>query len=171
MISTDWKRLLEERLPIYGHRNWIVIADSAYPAQSRPGIETVTTNGDQLAVVGEVFSQLNKSRHVRPIVYLDAELPQVPEKYAPGIGDYRDQLKKLLGERTVRSVAHEQIIDKLDKAGEKFNVLILKTNLALPYTSVFLELDCGYWSDEGEQQLREKMKIHHKEHKEYTKIT
>jgi hypothetical protein len=157
MISTDWKSLLQQRLLVYGHRNWIVIADSAYPAQSRPGIETVATNGEQLAVVSEVFSQLNKSRHVRPIVYLDAELPHVPEKYAPGIGDFRDQLKKLLGERTARSVAHEQIIDKLDKAGEKFNVLILKTNLTLPYTSVFLELDCGYWSDEGEQQLRRAM--------------
>jgi hypothetical protein len=155
--STDWMKLLQQRLPIYGHRNWIVIADSAYPAQSRPGIETVATNGDQLAVVSAVFSQLSQYRHVRPTVYLDAELPHVPEKYAPGIGEYREQLKKLLGERTARSVPHEQIIDKLDKAGEKFNVLILKTNLTLPYTSVFLELDCGYWSDEAEQQLRRTM--------------
>jgi hypothetical protein len=42
----------------------------------------------------------------------------------------------------------------LDEAGKTFNVLILKTNLTLPYTSVFLELDCGYWSEEAEQRLR-----------------
>ena len=30
----DWKTQLSERIALYGHRNWIVIADSAYPAQS-----------------------------------------------------------------------------------------------------------------------------------------
>src|SRR5665213_988847 len=35
-----WTMVLDERLPLYGHRNWIVIADSAYPLQSAPGIET-----------------------------------------------------------------------------------------------------------------------------------
>jgi hypothetical protein len=152
------RRLLRQRVPVYGHRNWIVIADSAYPAQSRAGIETIVTDGEQLAVVREVFNQLGEYRHVRPTVYLDAELPYVAEKYAPGIGAYRDWLKKLLGERAVHSLPHEQIIDKLDQAGEKFNVLILKTNLTLPYTSVFLELDCGYWSSEAERRLRETMK-------------
>jgi hypothetical protein len=53
---------------------------------------------------------------------------------------------------------HEQIIDKLDSAGAKFNVLVLKTNLVLPYTSVFFELDCGYWGAEQEQRLRDAMK-------------
>ncbi|MDE3198919.1 MAG: hypothetical protein KGN84_21400 [Acidobacteriota bacterium] len=27
----SWRATLEERLPLYGHRNWIVVADSAYP--------------------------------------------------------------------------------------------------------------------------------------------
>ena len=30
----DWTQILAERIPSYGHRNWIVIADSAYPAQA-----------------------------------------------------------------------------------------------------------------------------------------
>jgi hypothetical protein len=46
----------------------------------------------------------------------------------------------------------------LDKAAETFRVLVLKTDLALPYTSVFLELDCGYWSPGAERRLREAMK-------------
>jgi hypothetical protein len=50
---------------------------------------------------------------------------------------------------------HEDIIKMLDKAAETFNVLILKTDLALPYTSVFFQLDCGYWSAEAEAKLRE----------------
>lgn len=39
-------------------------------------------------------------------------------------------------------------------AGQTFHVMLLKTNLTLPYTSVYIRLDCGYWSDEAEVQLR-----------------
>jgi hypothetical protein len=35
---------------------------------------------------------------------------------------------------------------------------MIKTDLALPYTSAFLELDCGYWPAEAEQKLRQKMR-------------
>ena len=27
--------------------------------------------------------------------------------------------------------------------------------MTIPYTSIFFELDCGYWSAEAEQRLRE----------------
>ncbi len=29
-----WQQRLSERLPLLGHRNWIVIADSAYPCRA-----------------------------------------------------------------------------------------------------------------------------------------
>jgi len=32
---------------------------------------------------------------------------------------------------------HEQIISRLDEAGQTFRVLIIKTDMTLPYTSVF----------------------------------
>jgi len=35
-----------------------------------------------------------------------------------------------------------------------FNVLIIKTNLTLPYTSVFFQLECGYWNAAAEENLR-----------------
>lgn len=149
-----WQLLLPRRIQEYGHRNWIVVADSAYPAQTRAGIETVVTNSDQLPVVRSVLDQLGRAKHVRPVVYLDAELPRVSDKDAPGINAYRQDLKALLGDREPHYLAHEKIIDRLDKTAEKFKVLILKTNLTLPYTSVFLELDCGYWSGDAEQRLR-----------------
>lgn len=156
--SPGWKEVVARRVPEFGHRNWIVIADSAYPAQARGGIETVVTNADHLTVVKAVLDELAKAKHVRPVVYLDAELPHVPEADAKGVSKYRDKLAKLLGDRKPRALPHEQIIAKLDKAGETFKVLVLKTDLALPYTSVFLELDCGYWSPEAEQRLRDAMK-------------
>jgi len=156
--TAPWWRTLTDELPVMGHRNWIVIADSAYPAQSRAGIETVYTGGDQLAVTRAVLAALDRTRHVRPVVYLDSELQYVPEKDAPGINRYREGLKRRLGNRTVNTLPHEEIIAKLDKAGEVFRILILKTDLTIPYTSVFLQLDCGYWSSEAEQRLRDAIK-------------
>jgi L-fucose mutarotase/ribose pyranase (RbsD/FucU family) len=154
----DWKKALPRSIPYLGHRNWIVIVDSAYPDQTSEGIRVEHTDEiNQLDVVKTVLDELAKHNHVRPKIYLDAELPFVPEKRAPAIDKYRDGLKKLLADHKVESLPHERIIDKLDKAGEKFKVLILKTNLTLPYTSVFIELDCGYWSDEAEKELRKAM--------------
>ena len=40
-MSANWEEILKDRLHLYGHRNWLVIADSAYPAQSSAGMETI----------------------------------------------------------------------------------------------------------------------------------
>jgi hypothetical protein len=152
-----WQQRLSERLPLFGHRNWVVIADSAYPLQSREGIETIATGEEQTAVLQHVLGALNQSKHVRPVIYLDAELPFVAEQDAPGVSAYRNSLASLSKNQPKHSLPHEEIISKLDKSAQTFNVLILKTNMRLPYTSVFIELDCGYWSAEAERRLREKM--------------
>src|SRR6476620_7557169 len=107
MVS-DWKSVLAERMPEYGHRNWIVIADSAYPAQTRAGIETIVTHENQLTVVKTVLEQLGKAKHVRPVVYLDKELGYVSESDAAGIEAYRNDLTKLLANRNPASLPHEQ---------------------------------------------------------------
>ena len=71
---------------------------------------------------------------------------------------YRKALAKLIGTRKNKPLPHGQIISKLDKTGASFKVLVLKTDQALPYTSVFFELDCGYWSPEAEARLRKALK-------------
>jgi len=154
----SWQSKLKSELPVLGHRNWILIADSAYPAQSRPGIETITTGAGQIEVVKTALKAVDDSKHVRATVYLDAEMEYVSVKDAPGIGAYRKELAALLARRTAKRVPHEELIAKLDEAAKTFNVLVLKTNLTLPYTSVFLELDCGYWSAEAEQKLRQSIR-------------
>jgi len=152
-----WERTLQHELPLLGHRNWIVIADSAYPLQTSPGIETVVAAQEQAEVLAKVLDELGKSKHVKPIIYTDAELNHVAEKNAPGIGAYRKALEKVLGGRQVQVLPHEQIIAKLDEAGKTFKVLLIKTPLTLPYTSVFLQLDCAYWNAESENELRSAM--------------
>ncbi len=155
VAEVPWRAKLENQLPLLGHRNWIVIADSAYPWQTAEGIETVYTDADQIEVIKAVLEALAKTRHVRPIVYIDAELRHVPEEHARGIAAYREELGKVLAKWDARSLPHDQIIAKLDEAGKTFHILVLKTRLTLPYTSVFLQLDCGYWNADAEEQLRE----------------
>ncbi|MCX7599612.1 MAG: hypothetical protein N2512_12215 [Armatimonadetes bacterium] len=153
-----WLARLREVIPLYGHRNWICVVDSAYPAQSREAIETIYVGGDQLDLVRVVLDELGKAKHVRPVICCDKELRFVPERDAPGIEAYRRELAGLLGSREVKELPHEEIIKLLDTAAQTFRVLVLKTDLTLPYTSVFINLDCGYWSPEAEKRLREAMK-------------
>jgi hypothetical protein len=158
-----WKETLNARLPLYGHRNWIVVADSAYPEQSNPGIETIVSGAGQAEVLKQVFQSLAASKHVKPNVYTDQELEFVPESGAPGVSAYRSQLEDMLQGQQVSTLPHQDIIKKLDQAGQTFKVLIIKTNMTTPYTSVFLQLDCAYWGSESEQKLREAMKTHSKQ--------
>jgi hypothetical protein len=153
-MGIDWRRLLRERLASYGHRNWIVVADSAYPAQSSTGIETVATACGQTEALSAVLEEIAAAGHVRAAIYTDRELTAVPETDAPGVQAYRDRLRELLSSRQVRELPHEQIIAMLDEAGRSFRILILKTTMKIPYTSVFLQLECGYWSEEAERRLR-----------------
>lgn len=152
-----WLDLLMKRLPFYGHRNWIVIADSAYPLQSNPGIETIVSGADYLQVLHRTLNELSKMPHVRPIVFADKELQFVPDADAPGISAFRQRLASALGDQNVTAIPHEEIIHRLDEAARVFNVLIIKTNMTLPYTSVFLQLDCAYWGAGAEQRLRQSM--------------
>ena len=81
----SWQATLANDLPKLGHRNWIAIVNSAYPAQTRNGIETVVTDADQ-SRSQDGLEALAGSKHVRPIVYTDAELNYVDEQDAPGVG-------------------------------------------------------------------------------------
>ena len=156
--QSGWQEKLRRELPLLGHRNWIVIADSAYPLQTAPGIETIYVAGDQLEVTKAVLAELGKAKHVRPVIFTDAELKFVPEKNAPGVTEYRAGLEKVLAGKAAQALPHEQIIGRLDEAGKTFKVLVFKTKLTVPYTSVFLQLDCGYWSAEAEKELRDAMR-------------
>lgn len=156
--NAPWQQKLEQELALLGHRNWILIVDSAYPLQVSPGVETIETGADQLHVTRDVLEALDHSIHVTPNVYLDAELPFVTDQAAPGVGVYRGHLKEILKDRPVKSLPHETLIKQINDAGQTFHILVLKTTMAIPYTSVFLQLDCKYWPPAAEQQLRQAMR-------------
>jgi D-ribose pyranose/furanose isomerase RbsD len=149
-----WEQQLKNLLPLLGHRNWIVVADSAYPAQTSEGIETIATSADHVVVLAKTLRAIAESRHVRAKVYVDAEFRHVTEQDAPGVSALRRELDHLLKNETASEVEHEQVIAKLDEASRLYRILILKTTLTIPYSSVFMQLDCGYWSDAAETRLR-----------------
>jgi len=161
--APTWEDQLLKELPALGHRNWLVVADSAFPAQISPGMEVVVSNEDHFAVLEKVLRALGQSKHIRPIVYLDKELDFVPEDLAPGIDACRKRLKDMLSRYGTKPVLHEELIARMDQVAKTFRILMIKTNLTLPYTTVFMELDCGYWGPESEARMRQKMKEDKKE--------
>jgi hypothetical protein len=157
MKPKAWEKILDERLPFFGHRNWIVVADAAYPAQSSTGIETIVSGVSQQIAIKTVLARLRACKHVRPVVHVDRELALVDEKDSPGIDSYRNWLKGALKGLSVTMTPHDEIISRLDRAAQMFSILIVKSNLMIPYTSVFIELDCGYWKADSEARLRSRI--------------
>jgi hypothetical protein len=151
--TLSWKDELKAEIPLLGHRNWIVVTDMAYPLQTQSGIKTVYTGEAYMDILNFVYSEIEKAPHIKAAIYQDKELLYLNERNATGIDVLREQMTNLLGER--RSfVPHEDLIKRLDEVSRIFNVVILKSNLTVPYTSTFFELDCNYWDSEREQELR-----------------
>jgi len=116
--QSDWKTRVGQTMPLMGHRNWILVVDSAYPLQASPGVETIETNANQLDVLRYVLGSVNSSIHVRPLIYMDKELPFVPDDDAPGASAYRTQIAQILSDYTIESIPHERVISEIDETSK-----------------------------------------------------
>jgi len=150
----NWKKQFEEVLPLLGHRNWILVVDKAYPMQSADGIQTIYTNEKLLPVLKRVLKSIEKEKHTKPIIYTDKELLFMRDDLSKGVDSFKSNLTQMLSKQDIQCIPHDEVFAKLDAASKLFNVVVLKTDCIMPYTSVFIELDCGYWSAEKEQTLR-----------------
>lgn len=148
----SWQMQLDSLLPLMGHRNWIIIADEAFPLQSSPGMIYISTGAALPEVTRYTMHRLNSSAHVQPLLYMDKELSYVPDAAA-----YRDTMQQVFKGLPVQTLLHDSVFAKMDKTAGLFKVLVLKTSTTLAYSSVFINLDCKYWSAGKEQQLREAM--------------
>lgn len=149
----SWQSILTEKLPLFGHRNWIVVADMAYPMQTKAGIITLYADEPYEKVLAFVMDALKKTPHVQPVVYQDEELAYVQEGLCPGINAFRRETAKVLSDVKITPLKHEALIAKLDSISSVFQVIIIKTNLTKPYTSTFVELDCKYWNGDKQKML------------------
>jgi hypothetical protein len=88
---------------------------------------------------------------------MDAELRFVPDEDAPGASAYRSRIAEVLRSYPIEHVLHDKIIADIGATGSQFHVLVLKSNMTIPYSSVFIRLDCKYWSADAEKRMRDKM--------------
>ncbi len=152
-----WKKNFNDTLQLLGHRNWVLIVDKAYPLQSANGIDYINTDEPLEEVLPYVLEQLEAAPHVKPTIYTDREL-----NYLAAIGEKEatmvESLNQILKNYETQSILHDEVFSKLDAASKLFNVCVIKTESTVAYSSIFVELDCGYWSAEKEAQLRNSMK-------------
>ena len=67
-VTKDWEQVLSQQIKLLGHRNWIVVADAAYPLQSKNGITTLESNIDHFKTIEKVKEGLNPTLNVLGIL-------------------------------------------------------------------------------------------------------
>jgi len=155
--DNTWKVAVANQTNQLGYRNWIVIAEASLPAQNRPGIRQVTANVDIPEVLNYVLETLEQTQHVRPQFYLTRELRSLDNDLTPGIDEHRKKLKAALRSHETIELEQQSLLTLMEDASNSFDVLVIRTPTALPYTSVFIELQPGYWDAESEARLRERI--------------
>ncbi|MFC0016566.1 RbsD/FucU domain-containing protein [Roseibacillus persicicus] len=148
---------LVREIQALGNRNWIVIADQSFPLHTRRGVRTLIVDKEIPEVLGGVLDVLESQQHVSPIFYRTRELNFVENDAAPGIDSYRTAVDEALRGHHIRDFQYRYLSVVLEDDSKIFAVLVIKTKTALPYSSIFIELDSGFWDQKSEEQLRKKM--------------
>lgn len=156
IATGNWQKELDEQIQLNGHRNWILVVDKAFPQQ--PGMHIINTGQKLLPVLEIVMKRLDSASHVKPVIFNDAELQYITDSLAPGVSTYKQELNKMMAGKELIPLLHDSVFVQMDKASKLFSITVLKTEEIIPYSSVFLQLDCRYWGPEKEKVLREKMK-------------
>jgi D-ribose pyranose/furanose isomerase RbsD len=156
----EWQLALAAQVHQLGHRNMILVADAAYPIQTGSGVTVIATGAPHREVVEYALQRIEASRAVRPLVALDKEFRFVPDERAPGAEKLRADILKLLEGKShepVREELHEKLLAEDNDRAKDFAVIVFKTEGTIPYSSVFLTLECGYWTAADEAALRQAM--------------
>ena len=155
--GAPWKAMVQQRTSELGFRNWIVIAEASFPAYSRAGVHQVSADVEVSEALSYVLEAIDQTQHVRPHVFLTREMRSMSNDVAPGIDEMRAKTQQSLAGLEFASLDQESLMSLLADANRSFDVLLIRTNTALPYSSVFIELQPGYWDAESEQQLRDRI--------------
>lgn len=157
-VSTpDWQRAVDRQVAQLGYRNWIIIAEASFPAHSRPGFRQVVADVEVTEALDYVIQAMETTENVRPNVYLTRESRAVENDFAPGMDDFRERMRQALHAHETVMLDQQSLLTLVEDANRRFDVLVIRTRTALPYTSVFLELLPGYWDADSEMRLRERI--------------
>lgn len=152
-----WLGAIDRQVGQLGYRNWIVIAEASFPAHSRPGVRQINAPVEVPEALDYVLQALEQTENVRPHLYLTRELRSVENDFAPGIDALRERLKDALHGHEATELDQQSLLTLLEDAGRSFDVLVIRTQTALPYSSVFVELRPGYWDENSESRLRDRI--------------
>jgi len=155
-----WELQIDQQVALLGHRNMIIIADSAYPIQTGAGVKVIATGAAHKDVVAYATKAITDSPAVRPLIALDKEFFFVPDKRAPGATELRKSILAMLEGKSaapIREELHETLLKEVNELATEYTVVVFKTTGVIPYSSVFFTLDCGYWGAEDEAAMRAKM--------------
>ncbi len=155
--DSTWQAAVDRQAGQLGYRNWIVVTEASFPAHSRPGVRQVNAPVEVPEALDYVLNALEQTENVRPHVYLTRELRSVENDFAPGIDDFRKRLLGSLHGHEPTELDQQSLLTLLEDANRSFDVLVIRTPTALPYSSVFLELQPGYWDVDSETRLRERI--------------
>lgn len=153
-----WQNAVDRQTAQLGYRNWIVIAEASFPAHNRPGTRLINADLGVPEVLDYVLTTLERTENLRPQLYLTRELRSLENDYAPGIDELRKRLEGSLHGHETISLEQQSLVTLLESANRSFDVLVIRTSTALPYSSVFIELQPGYWDADSETRLRERMR-------------
>lgn len=155
--ENTWRAAVDSQAAQLGYRNWIVIAEASFPAHSRTGVRQVAAPVEIPEAVDYVLQALERTENVRPQVYVTREMRSVENDFAPGIDDMRKRIQASLHGHEATELDQQSLLTLLEDANRSFDVLVIRTQTALPYSSVFLELKPGYWDADSEARLRERI--------------
>jgi len=155
--DSTWQAAVQRQAGQLGYRNWIVIAEASFPAHNRPGIRQVNAPVGIPEALDYVLRTLEQSETVRPQIYVPRELRSVENDFAPGIDEFRKKLEVAMHGHETTELDQQSLLTLLQDANRSFDVLVIRTPTALPYSSVFLELQPGYWDVDSETRLRERI--------------
>lgn len=155
--APTWLSTVDQEVQKLGSFNWIIIAEPSFPALSRSGVTTITTPVSTTDALDGVLQTLDAHSHVRPRIHLTREASAITEHDTPGINDYRAKIKKVLNERETLTLTNNALNLLITDARKNYRILVIKTTTSLPYTSVFMELESGYWDGVSETALRKRM--------------
>ena len=134
-----------------------MIGEAALPTPSRRGLRVIQVDADIPDVLDGLEQVIEEKHHLKPRIYLTAEIGKVPYDYAPGVKEHRADLKEALHGRETVVLDNDILMSLVNDTRKSYRVLVIKTRTALPYSSVFVELGSGYWDADSEAELRRLM--------------
>jgi len=155
--EVGWKVAVDKQVAQLGNRNWIIIAEASFPAYNRIGVRQVNAEVEIPEALDYVLNVMERTENTRPNVYLARELRSVKNDYAPGIDSLRKSITDSLHGHEAIQIDHQSLQLLIEGANRNFDVLVIRTQTALPYSSVYLELLPGYWDADSEEKLREQI--------------